>query len=70
VVAGEIKATIKNTGSVVQLVGTGSKYIDFDVAASNANFDFVVGGTSGSLLVYGSGSGLYNWSTTVTTQIV
>jgi len=70
VVAGEIKVTIKNTGSAAQLVSTGSKYIDFDVASNNANFDFVVGDTSGSLLVYGSGSGLYNWYATVTTQII
>lgn len=70
VVSGEIKLTLKNTSSAAQAIGTGSKFIDYDVTASNANFDLVAGGTSGSLLVYGSGSGLYNWYATVTTQIV
>ena len=70
VVAGEIKVTLKNTGSAVQLVSTGSKYRDYDSGANPANFDIVVGSTSGSLLVYGSGSGQYNWYATITTQIV
>ena len=70
VVSGEIKKTFKRAGGDAILVSTGSKFVDFDSGANPANFDFVVGDTSGSLLVYGSGSGLYNWYATVTTQIV
>jgi hypothetical protein len=70
VVAGEIKKTFKRAGGDALLVSTGSKYVDYDSATNPANFDFIVGSTSGSLVVYGSGSGLYNWYATITTQII
>ena len=69
-VVGEIKASFKRAGGNAVLIGTGSKYINTDGTGVPANFDFVVGSTSGSLLVYGSGSGLYDWKATITTQIV
>jgi hypothetical protein len=69
-VVGEIKASFKRAGGNALLIGTGSKYINTDGTGVPANFDFVVGSTSGSLLVYGSGSGLYDWKATITTQIV
>lgn len=69
-VVGQIQVAVKRAGGNAILIGTGSKWLDTDGTGSTANFDFVVGSTSGSLLVYGSGSGLYDWKATVTTQIV
>jgi len=67
-ITGEIKGTLRYRAGVASLVGTNYSYINSD--NSTVNFELFAGGTSGSLLVYGTGSRTYQWGATVTTQII
>lgn len=67
-IGGEVKATVKFSGSVASIVGTNFRYINSDNAS--VGFNIVAGGTSGSLEVYGTGSRTYFWAATTTTQLL
>lgn len=67
-ITGEIKGTIRYRAGVATLIGTNYSYANSD--NSVVNFELFAGGTSGSILVYGTGSRSYQWGATVTTQII
>jgi cytoskeletal protein CcmA (bactofilin family) len=67
-ISGEIKGTLRYRAGVASLVGTNYTYLNSD--NSTVNFELFAGGTSGSILVYGTGSRTYQWGATVTTQII
>jgi hypothetical protein len=65
---GDIKGTISYRNGSAATVGFTSKYLNSEVEM--VNFDIVAGGTSGSILVYGTGSRYYLFGATVTTQTI
>jgi len=67
-ITGEIKGTIRYRAGVATLIGNNYSYANSD--NSIVNFELFAGGTSGSILVYGTGSRTYQWGATVTTQII
>lgn len=67
-ITGDIKGTVRYRSGVATVVGVDQTFINSD--AQVVNFDIVAGGTSGSLLVYGTGSRAYQWGATVVTQVI
>lgn len=67
-ISGEIKGTIRYRAGVASIVGSNYSYLNSDNLA--VGFNLVAGSTSGSILVYGTGSRTYQWGATVTTQII
>jgi hypothetical protein len=67
-ISGEIKGTIRYRAGVASIVGSNYSYLNSDNVA--VGFSLVAGSTSGSILVYGTGSREYQWGATVTTQII
>jgi hypothetical protein len=67
-IAGEVKASVKYSGSVASIIGTNFRFLNSDNAT--VGFNIVAGGTSGSLEVYGTGSRTYFWAATTTTQLL
>ena len=67
-ISGEIKGTIRYRAGVASIVGSNYSYLNSDNLA--VSFGLVAGSTSGSILVYGTGSRTYQWGATVTTQII
>jgi len=67
-ISGEIKGTIRYRAGVATIVGSNYSYLNSDNLA--VGFGLVAGSTSGSILVYGTGSRAYQWGATVTTQII
>jgi hypothetical protein len=66
-ITGDIKATIRYRAGVASIVGINQSFSNTDAAVG---FGISASSTSGSLLVYGTGSRAYQWGATITTQII
>lgn len=67
-ITGDIKATIKYANATASVVGYNQTFFNAD--NSVVAFDIIAGGTSGSLVAYGTGSRYYQWGATVVTQVI
>ena len=67
-ITGEIKGTLRYRAGVASIVGSNYSYLNSDNLA--VSFNLAAGSTSGSILVYGTGSRTYQWGATITTQII
>lgn len=68
-ITGELKSTFKwNTGGALSVVGNNIKFVNADNANSDVNF--AISASSMVLTVTGSGTEIYKWHATITTQIV
>lgn len=67
-ITGDVKATIRYAAGTASLVGWNQSFMNTN--DNVVSFDIVAGSTSGSLLAYGTGSKVYQWGATVTTQII
>ncbi len=67
-ITGDVRATIRYRAGVASVVGVDQVFVNSD--NSIVAFDIIAGGTSGSLVAYGTGSRTYQWGATVTTQVI
>jgi len=67
-ITGDVRATIRYRSGVASIVGFDQTFVNSDNAV--VAFDIIAGGTSGSLVAYGTGSRVYQWGATVTTQVI
>jgi hypothetical protein len=68
VITGDVKATVKYAAGAASVVGYNQSFLNSD--NSVVSVDVIAGGTSGSLVAYGTGSRVYQWGATVTTQVI
>ena len=67
-ITGDVKATIRYRSGVASIIGSNSIFSNSDNAG--VTFGIIAGGNSGSLVAYGTGSRVYQWGATVTTQVI